>query len=335
MKRKFPNGPIISLPRVVIDQLFPSKHPFDPLAFSLWLARDYGDMVYYRLGPVRVYQLNHPDLIRQVLVEQAPKFHKPSLVKLGARRILGEGLLTSDGALWKQQRKLIQPAFRHDRLATAYGGVIAAFADRLVSSFADGEVRSIDEDMAKLTLAVVVKSLFGEELSIGADEIGESLHAVADAANDRLNTPFRLWSWLPTRRNRRAKRALARLDQIIRDLIEKHRHTAHQREDLLSVLLSATDADTGAKMSHQQLRDEMMTMFLAGQDTTAHALTWTWYLLSRNPEVEAKLQEELQRVLGGRAPLATDLPQLPYTEMIVRESMRLYPPAPAFARQSI
>jgi cytochrome P450 len=335
MKRRYPNGPTISLTRAVIGQIFPSKHRFDPLAFYLGTAREYGDIAYFRLGPLRIYLLNHPELIRQVLVEQAPKFHKPSLLKRGARLSLGRGLLTSDGPLWKQQRKLIQPAFRHDRLAAAYGDVISEYADRMVSSFEDGEVRSIDDDMGKLTLAIVVKSLFGEELSRDAGEMGELLLAVADASNERLNSPFGLLSWIPTRRNLRERRALARFDEIVRVLIRKRRQSVKQREDLLSALLSAADADSGARMSDRQLRDEMMTLFLAGQDTTAHALTWTWYLLARHPDVEAKLLEELGRVLAGRAPRATDLPNLPYTEMIVREAIRLFPPAPFFARQPI
>jgi len=335
MKRRFPNGPTISFTRAVIGQIFPSKHPFDPLAFYIGTAREYGDIAYFRLGPLRIYLLNHPELIRQVLVEQAPKFHKPSLVKRAARLSLGRGLLTSDGLLWKQQRKLIQPAFRHDRLAEAYGDVISEYAERMVSSFEDEEVRCIDDDMGKLTLAIVVKALFGEELSREADEIGELLLAVADASNERLNSPFGLLSWIPTRRNLRERRALARFDEIIRVLIRTRRQSAGQREELLSALLSAVDADTGARMSDRQLRDEMMTLFLAGQDTTAHALTWTWYLLARHPDVEAKLLEEFRRALAGRAPRATDLPNLPYTEMIVREAIRLFPPAPFFGRQPI
>ena len=333
MKRKFPKGPTISFPLAVISQLFPSKLPLDPLAFYLSTAREYGDIAYFRLGPLRLYLLNHPELIRQILVEQAPKFHKPGVVKRGARLSLGKGLLTSDGPLWKQQRKLIQPAFRHDRLAAAYGDVISMYADRMVRSFENGELRSIDQDMGKLTLAVVVKSLFGEELTRDVGEIGELLLAIADASNERLNSPFGLLSWIPTRRNLREKRALARMDEIIRVLIRTRRESSGQREDLLSVLLSAADADTGDGMSDRQLRDEMMTMFLAGQDTTAHALSWTWYLLAQHPDVEAKLLEELRQVLAGRTPRATDLPNLPYTEMIVREAIRLFPPAPLFARQ--
>ncbi len=161
------------------------------------------------------------------------------------------------------------------------------------------------------------------------------LLAVVDAVNTRVNALLQPPSWIPTRRNLGERRASARLDEIIHGLIRTSRQSARQREDLLSVLLAATDADTGAAMSDRQLRDEMMTLFLAGQDTTAHALTWTWYLLARHPDVEARLLDELRLVLAGRAPRAADLPRLPYTDMIVREAMRLFPPGPAFARQPI
>jgi len=333
--RRFPNGPILSFPRVVIGQMFPSRYPFNPLEFNLAIAREFGDIAYFRFGPLRIYQLNHPELIRQILVEQAAKFYKPNLLKRAARRMLGQGLLTSDGALWKQQRKLIQPAFRHERLTAVYGGVMTTHARQLVNSFSDGEVRDIGDDMGKLTLAIVVKSLFGEDLPRSADGVGELVTAVAEAANDRVNSPLQLPSWIPTRRNRRERRAFARLDAIISELISVRRTSAAQRDDLLSVLLAAVDTETGAGMTDRQLRDEMMTLFLAGQDTTANALTWTWYLLARNPDVEQKLHEELQRVLAGRAPVAADLVKLPYTEMIILEAMRLFPPAPIFARQPI
>jgi cytochrome P450 len=334
MKRKYPNGPTISFPRAVIGQMFPSRHPFDPLDFYLAIAREFGDIAYFRLGPLRVYQLNHPELIRQILVDQAAKFYKPNLLKRASRRTLGQGLLTSDGALWKQQRKLIQPAFRHDRLA-AYGDVIAAYAQQLANSFKDGEVRSIDQDMGRLTLAIVVKSLFGEDLSGKASEIGELLIAVAEASSDRMSAVLQLPPWIPTRRNLRERRALARLDAIISELISARRASAAQGDDLLSVLLAAVDAETGTGMTDRQLRDEVMTLFLAGQDTTAHALSWAWYLVARHPDVESELLEELQRTLAGRAPRAADLPQLLYTDMIIREAMRLFPPAPMFARQPV
>jgi cytochrome P450 len=334
MKQKFPDGPKVNFALAVVAQMFPAFFPFDPLSFGLKMARNYGDIAWYSLGPLHVYQLNHPDLVRQILVEQPEKFHKPGLVKRAFRPFAGNGLLTSDGEFWRQQRKLIQPAFHHRQLA-AYGDVMVAHTLRMVESFADGEVREIASDMTKLTLEIVVSSLFGSELPPEARDIGGSMSAVMDAANYRVNRPLHVPSWVPTRRNRRERRVLAGLDAMLRTLVEARRASAGSRQDLLSVLLAAVDENSGAGMSDQQLRDEMMTLFLAGHETTANALTWIWYLLSRHPEAEAKLQEELDQVLDGRAPAAADLPKLPYTEMVVRESLRLYPPGPLFAREPV
>jgi len=281
-----------------------------------------------------VYQLAHPDLARQILVEEPEKFVKARFIKQAFRPFAGEGLLTSDGEFWKQQRRLIQPAFHHGRLAD-YGNVMAAHARQMADSFEDGRVIEIDAEMAKLTLGIVVKSLFGADFTRESEEIGELMVAVLNAANHRLNTILRLPSWIPTRRNLREKRALARLDEMLHALITTRRASAGQTEDLLSVLLAAVDDESGARMSDRQLRDEMMTLFLAGHETTANALTWTWYLLSQHPEVEAKLLSEVDAVLGGRAPTVTDLPNLPYTDMLVREVLRLYPPAPGFAREPV
>ena len=334
MKQDYPDGPKINAPLAIVAQMFPAFFPFDPLAFGLKMARDYGDIAWYRLGPLHVYQLNHPDMVRQILVEQPEKFHKPRLVKRAFRPFAGNGLLTSDGEFWRQQRKLIQPAFHHRQLA-AYGDVMVTHTLRMVESFADGEVREMASEMTKLTLEIVVSSLFGSELPPDARDIGRSMSAVMDAANYRVNRPLHIPAWVPTRRNRREKRVLAGLDSMLRTLVQARRESGGSRVDLLSVLLAAVNEDSGVGMSDQQLRDEMMTLFLAGHETTATALTWIWYLLSRHPEVDAKLREELRQVLGGRAPAAADLPKLPYTEMVVRESLRLYPPGPAFAREPV
>lgn len=334
MKRKYPDGPRLKLPLVIIGQMLPKRFPFDPLAFGLGVAREFGDMAHYNLGPLHVYQLNHPDLVRQILVEQPEKFYKPRLIKWALRSIGGEGLLTSDGALWKQQRKLMQPAF-HQRQLAAYADVMVAHATRLMDGYVDGEVREIGADMAKLTLGIVVESLFGADLPPEAADMGEPVRAVLDAVNQRVNSVLRIPSWVPTGRNRREKRAIKELDAILQELIRTRRDSGENRDDLLSALLAAVEEDSGARMSDRQLRDEMMTLFMAGHETTASALTWVWYLLSRHGEVEAKLAEELQRVLGGRAPSVSDLANLPYTEMVIREAMRLYPPAPGFAREPI
>jgi cytochrome P450 len=256
------------------------------------------------------------------------------LVKRAFQPFAGEGLLTSDGSLWKQQRKLMQPAF-HPRSLASYAAVMVAQSQSLMGSFVDGETRDIGADMPKLTLGIVVKSLFGGDLPPGAIEISRAMPAVLDAANQRLNSVLRIPSWLPTARNLREKRAVADLDDLLQTLIRNRRASGESHEDLLSVLLAAVDEDGGAGMSDRQLRDEMMTLFLAGHETTASALTWTWYLLSRHPEVEAKLANELLRVLADRAPSVDDLPRLPYTEMVIREAIRLYPPAPGIGREPV
>jgi cytochrome P450 len=334
MKRRYPDGPRLNLPLVVMAQMLPAFFRSDPLAFGLGIARRFGDIAHYSLGPLHIYQLNRPELIRQVLVEQAEKFHKPRVLKRALRPIAGDGLLTSDGDPWRQQRKLMQPAFHHRQLQ-AYADVMVELATSMVESFVDGEVRNIGDEMAKLTLAVVVKSLFGADLPFDAGELGQSILAALDAANQRMNSVLPAPSWAPTRRNLRLRRALRRQEAMLRILVEARRASGESRNDLLSVLLAAVDEDSGARMSDQQLRDEMMTLFGAGQETTATLLTWTWYLLSRHPEVEEKLVEELDLVLAGRAPVMADLAKLPYTEMVIREALRLYPPAPMFGREPI
>ena len=294
----------------------------------------FGDIAHYKLGPLHVYQLSHPDLVRQILVEQPEKFHKPGIIRRGFRPFAGEGLFTSEGSLWKQQRKLIQPAFHHRQLAV-YAGIMTAHARSMMDSFVDGETRDIGAEMTKLTLSIVVKSLFGADLRREAGEISGLMLALLDAANQRVNSVLRLPSWVPTARNLREKRAIAELDATVQAFIRARRSSAEDRDDLLSAFLSAVDEESGARMSDQQLRDEMMTLFLAGHETTANALTWTWYLLSRHPDVEAKLAGELRRVLAGRTPSASDLPNLPYTEMVIREVLRVYPPAPGLGREPI
>jgi cytochrome P450 len=329
-----PPGPHINFVLAAIGQMMPKRFPFDPLAFGLDVARRYGDIAYYHVGPLHVYQLAHPDFARQILIDQPEKFHKSRFIKQAFGPFAGGGLLTSDGALWKQQRRLMQPAFHHAQLV-GYGADMVAHARRMTDSFADGASIDVDAEMAKLTLGIVVRTLFGADVTAEADEFGRLMIAVLDAANQRLNSVLRVPSWVPTKRNRRERQALAAFDAMLYSLIVTRRAAAERGSDLLSILLAAVDEDSGARMSDRQLRDEMMTLFLAGHETTAMALTWTWYLLSQHPDVEARLAAELSRVLSGRLPTAADLANLPYTEMVVREAMRLYPPAAGVAREPI
>src|SRR5215469_7518010 len=187
MKRRYPDGPKFNLAMVAIAQMFPKRFPFDALAFALDLAQQYGDIAYYSFGPLQVYYLNHPDLVRQVAVEQADRFYKPRLIKYAFRPFAGQGLLTNDGDSWKQQRKLMQPAF-HARTLTRYGDSMVEHTQRMLHSFADGEVRDMGAEITQLTLGIVVKTLFGSELPRPAAEIGRCMLALIDAANQRVNS---------------------------------------------------------------------------------------------------------------------------------------------------
>jgi cytochrome P450 len=304
----------------------------DQLGFYRSCAR-YGDVVPVRFGPRRAVLLYHPDAIEEVLVARSRDFVKSPGVRL-LRPLLGDGLLLSEGDVWLRQRRLVQPAFHRQRVA-AYGDVMTAYAGRHLDGWKDGDVRDVHREMMALTQAIVAKTLFDAEVADEAHEIGTATHVLMQDFAARLGSLVQLLpSWVPTPANVRARRAIRRLDGVVYRMIAVRRQRGEDRGDLLSILLQARDADDGTRMTDRQVRDEVMTLFMAGHETTAVALSWTWYLLAQHPEVEARLIEELRAVLGGRAPTAADLPRLRYTEMVVTESMRLYPPAYALGRQA-
>jgi cytochrome P450 len=297
----------------------------DPPRFLLGIAERYGDFSYFRLGRQNVYLANHPDLIREVLVNQQHKFIK-SRVLQRSKALLGEGLLTSEAPLHTRQRRLVQPAFHRGRLAS-YAETMIAYAARARDQWRPGETRDTAVDMMRLTLAVVAKTLFNADVEQEAQEIGEALNEVLHLF-ELVMMPFsELIEKLPLPSVRRFQRAKARLDATIYRIIDERRASGEDHGDLLSMLLLAQDEEGGGGMSDEQVRDESLTLFLAGHETTANALTWTWYLLSQHPEVEARFHRELDEVLGGRLPAPGDFAQLRYTEMLFSESLRLYPPA--------
>jgi cytochrome P450 len=297
----------------------------DVLGYLSACARQYGDVVPIRLPRRRLVMLSHPDLIEDVLTAHARRTTKTALLNM-LRPILGDGLLLSEGDTWLRQRRLIQPAFHRQRIA-AYGDVMAGYAERAMRQWKDGETRDVHADMMAVTQAIVAKTLFDADVSDDAWDVGQALHVLTEDFSRRRTRPFELPAWIPTPAHRRYRAAVARLDRIVYDIIAARRRTGEDRGDLLSILLAARDADDGSRMTDQQVRDEIMTLFLAGHETTAVSLSWTWYLLAQHPDVEAQLVEEIHRVLGGRLPTVADLPRLRYTEMVVTESMRLYPPA--------
>ncbi len=302
----------------------------DLLSFYLSCARDYGDCTLMRFGLKRVFFINHPDLIEQVLHNR--NFTKHYALRMN-RLLLGNGLLTSEGDFWLRQRRLIQPVFQRERILS-YAPDMTACAERLIESWHEGEVRDLHAEMRKLTLAIATKTLFGVDAADQSEAVGRALHDAMGTFGERLFRIIRVPERVPTPGNLRIRKAIQRLDNILYGLINRRRGQEEQK-DLLSILLHARHESDGSGMTDKQLRDEAMTLFLAGHETTALALSWGGYLLAQHPEVVEKLQAELRRVLGGRAPTAADLPNLRYTDMTVQEIMRLYPPAYAIGRQAI
>ncbi|HEX8098025.1 MAG TPA: cytochrome P450, partial [Pyrinomonadaceae bacterium] len=298
----------------------------DPLSFLGEAAREHGDVVYFSMGPQDVYFLNHPDYVRDVLVTHNHCFVKGRALQR-SKRLLGEGLLTSEGEFHRRQRRLAQPAFHRQRL-NAYGRVMADYAARTSARWRDGETLNVAQEMTRLTLAIVGKTLFDADVEAEAQEIGEALTSVIEMF-DFLLMPFsEVLEKFPLPQNRRFERAKERLDATVYRIINERRRGGEDRGDLLSMLLLARDEEgPGGGMTDEQVRDEALTLFLAGHETTANALTWTWYLLSQHKEVEDRLHAELADVLNGRLPTTEDVAQLQYTEMVLAESMRLYPPA--------
>jgi cytochrome P450 len=300
--------------------------------FSKRCARDYGDIAFYRFLDVPICQLTHPDDIESVLVRNASHFHK-SRDYAALQFILGRGLLTNEGPSWQAQRQLIQPAFRHENIA-AYAEIMPASAAAHLSSWRDQQTCDLHHEMAHLTLDIVTKSLFGSTLSHDTRAIGVEIAAVMERFFSQAALSFILPDGFPIPKSPRLLRSRRHLNRVIFSIIRDRRASREPANDLLQTLLDAHD-ERGSHMSDIQLRDEIMTLFLAGHETTANALTWTCYLLAQNPAIEQCLLAELDQVLRGRPPALADLPRLRYTEMVIKESMRLYPPAWGIGRRAL
>ena len=297
-------------------------------------CRDYGDVVQARFLYVQAYFLFNPDDIEYILSTNAKNFIKPvSLRSNFFRRLLGNGLLTSEGEFWRRQRRLVQPAF-HRRRISGYGEVMTDFTARLISSWQEGETRDIHRDMMQLTLEIVAKTLFNADVSADVDNVNRILSEIVKPFAAQATLKWILDNRLPTPDHFRFHRLAQQIDEIVYRIISERRASGRDEGDLLSMLLQEQDED-GSQMTDRQLRDEVMTLFLAGHETTALTLSWSWYLLGLDPEAEEKFHAELDQVLDGRLPTVADLPQLKYAEKIARESMRLYPPAYAVGREAI
>jgi cytochrome P450 len=295
----------------------------EPLEFITRISKEHGDVVKFRLAAREVYLFNHPDAIEDLVIG-----HKDLLVKDWLTRelslVVGQGLLISEGALWKKQRKMIQPGFHRERIAK-YADVMVRYTLRAIEQWKDGETRDVHLELMRLALEIVAQTLFGVE-------VGEASHRL-EQASSVLTKRFsgiesKIPIGLPIPANRRARDAIAALDEITYGIIRARRESG-DTGDLISMMLNAGDMDD------RQLRDEAITLLVAGHETTAVSLGWSLYVLSRHPEIAAKLRAELDAVLDGRPATAEDVPKLRYTDWCVRESMRLYPPAWAIGREAL
>lgn len=309
----------------------------DAIGFSVGMCREYGDLVFlpapFGLGQVLVY---HPDHVHTLLVKLADKLEKPEIIKKIVRSSFGDGLLISEGAKWKRQRKLIQPAFHHGRIGR-YGERIVALTEELSTTWMKGEVRDVPADMRALTLRIVVDALFKADISDDTEAIARGMQLLGEALAVQSRSP--LLAFLPDSFPlpilRRKREAVALMNPVIYRLIRERKAEGEEREDLLSVLLFATDPETGQGMSENQLRDEVMTLFIAGHETTATTLSWALVELARHPVVEERVYAELDAALGDRLPTADDLSQMPYLQAVIQEVLRLYPPSILIIRRAL
>jgi cytochrome P450 len=306
----------------------------NPLPFLMLNAQRYGDFVPFTIGPRRCFLVSDPDATREVLVTQQRNFVKSRGLER-MKLLLGDGLLTSEGEYHMRQRRLAQPAFHRERVM-AYGSTMVAYAEQTSDRWRAGETFDVGTEMTRLTLGIVAKTLFGADVEGEAADIGAAITDCFNAFAVAVLPFAELLDHLPLPHNLRFRSAKRRLDATIYRIIAEHRAAGSDRGDLLSMLIAASDTDgDGAGMTDLQVRDEALTIFIAGHETTANVLTWTWYLLGEHPEIEGRLHEELDGVLGGRTPGTADLERLGYLRMVLAETMRLYPPAWLLGRRAL
>lgn len=308
----------------------------DILGFFETCQREYGDAAYFRVGRRRSMLLSSPDDIEQVLVTDNRKFIKNFALSFFLRPLLGNGLLINEGDDWLRQRRLIQPTFARPRLEH-YSQAMVELTERMLGQWKSGDEREIGREMMQLTMAIAGKTLLGVDVGGRYQEVVECLEGVMRDFLARFRSPLPVPYWLPTFGNWRLKRTIRRLDAVLQQMIDERRSRiegkGERSGDFLSLLILARDENDGRPLSNQQLRDEVMTMFLAGHETTANALSWTWYLLGRHPAEQARVREEVDRVLVGKLPTPGDAQKLFHCERVIKEAMRLYPPAYVIGRR--
>ncbi len=295
-----------------------------PLSFFLAITRQYGDIVCYRSAPEVAFLVNHPDHIRHILVENNKNYSKATYSNTKFKDVIADGLLVSEGDNWLRQRRLMQPAFHQNRLAQLVPLVTDEtnrVIEHLDAATREGRPVDISKLMASLTLSITTKALFGVDLGEEVNNVGDMINMAADL----LEKP----------KYARFQNALQYVDQVVFGIIEERRRTNVDTGDLLSKLLQSRDEETGQGMDDQQLRNQVITLLLAGYETTANALTWTWYLLAQNPQQAIQMRTEAAQVLRGSLPSSENLADLLYTRMVFEESLRMYPPAWVLGRKAL
>ncbi|RXS98064.1 cytochrome P450 [Silvibacterium dinghuense] len=328
---RFPPGLRLNLPLYLSRRFFRVGNPI--LLFE-HLASTYGRMAHYRIGPSDIVLVNEPEFVREILIHQAQHFIKERTQRR-MRILLGDGLITSEGEMHRRQRRIAAPAFHRQRIQ-AYSELMVERAAAMREAWQPGTEIDVAAEMMRLSLQVVARTLFAQEVTPEIESISHEVNAIMKLYNFLIALPkaedYLHWPIPGLMRFRRARK---RLDTVVHRMIAEHRASGEDKGDLLSMLMRSQDAEGDhSGMTDEQLRDEVMTIFLAGYETVANALTWTWMLLGQNPEAEKKLHVELDEVLAGRLPTLEDIPRLHYTEMVLSESMRLYPPAWAMGRQA-
>jgi len=310
----------------------------DVLGLLLESSKQYGDVVRFHIGPFVVHLLNHPDHIEHVLQSHARNYDKATRSSAKIRAISGDSLLTSNGELWQRQRRLMQPSFHRHSIASLAGqmtGLTAATLARWQANIANGEPLDIASEMMRLTFAIVGTTLLGADVGEDSSTVESAMETILTHTFQRWGNIIDLPAFVPTPQNLRFRRAMQTLDQIVYRIIAEHRSRKDANTDLLGMLLDVRDEETGAGLGDTELRNEAITLLLAGHETTANALAWTFYLLSQNSDAERQLQAEVSTVLGKSVPTVENLPQLKFTTMVIQEAMRLYPPIWAIERRAI
>lgn len=311
----------------------------DPLALYTRAQRTLGDVVRLRGIPgIQWYLVTHPAGVEHVLKTRGRNYRKPDRFNASVRMLAGNGILAAEGDTWLRNRRLMQPAFHRQRLAglvTQMAEGAEAVVERWERMADEGGSMEIGEEMLRLTLRIVGTTLFSHDLSGEANALGGAIRVAFQHVSRRMTMPFTAPSWLPTRENRHFTAARDVVHRTVDAMIAERHRSGETRPDLLQMLLDARDAETGAGMDDRQVRDEAVTLMLAGHETAAASLSWAWYLLARHPQVMERMREELDAILAGRTPAVDDLPRLPYTRAVFDETLRLYPPAWGQPRESV